>query len=381
MKKLVILLHGPLYKNMKGEIISQGGQDGQLIELSRYYKTTIYSPIIEKDVNGNKFPTNITVRQLFIRKSDSIIDLLNNYRRYRNKIQRILITERDSIFLAILPGKYLGLLYAHLLKRSHKKQVFRIVNDEGSAVGKRSDKRVIRKIIAPFFKLTFNTIVNYLIKDGLNIYTGNIIYNKHTHINQYSVVSSSINESIVRHTKDKKIQDKILFVGYLEPKKGADYLLEAMKNLKHKKLTIVGDGPFKKKLERLKERYQLDNVEFLGYIPFGDTLLDIYRDHDLLIMPSLEERQGKVHLEAMSQGTVPIVTDVGGVYTVIKNNYNGIMIPPHNSTAIVRAVNLLYSDQKLYFRLRKNGYFTAKNNTIEKQIMLMKELIDNRYGE
>ncbi|MED4207262.1 glycosyltransferase family 4 protein, partial [Neobacillus mesonae] len=101
---------------------------------------------------------------------------------------------------------------------------------------------------------------------------------------------------------------KLLFVGRVNENKNVESIVKASKKLMQKgyriTLTIVGD------IEDKNIGSQLRQYKFINYIPYVDKrkLLQIYRQSDIFIMPSIKESFGLVYAEAMSQGLPVIYT-------------------------------------------------------------------------
>lgn len=132
-----------------------------------------------------------------------------------------------------------------------------------------------------------------------------------------------------KHKIEAELDHKmILFVGRIDPVKGLDVLLYAMKILfaKHPNikacLWIVGGDVSQspdqwsselQKLDQLRELLGLDTtVKFIGQKPQQELPL-YYNAADLVVMPSHYESFGMTALEAMSCGTPIITTNVTGV--------------------------------------------------------------------
>ena len=105
-------------------------------------------------------------------------------------------------------------------------------------------------------------------------------------------------------TRDATAQDlslgqppRILFVGYLRPEKGIRYLLEAFESLRkrrHVKLTLVGGtdratGSEAETHEQIRKSPYRDDISIVGMVDFGQPLFDLYRNHDVMVVPSLSE--------------------------------------------------------------------------------------------
>lgn len=149
---------------------------------------------------------------------------------------------------------------------------------------------------------------------------------------------------------------RLLFVGRLTAYKGADILLTAISRLdddikKRVRLTIVGDGPEKRNLQRLAVELGIgEAIQFTGWINQIDTI-EHYRRADIFCFPSIREFGGAVVLEAMASGLPCIVTDYGGIAEYVSGDA-GFKIPPKSRHYMVEAfakkIHLLATDKSLY---------------------------------
>ncbi len=119
------------------------------------------------------------------------------------------------------------------------------------------------------------------------------------------------------------------------------YLLSAMPELfrsfPHYRLVLVGEGPQYPMLRRLVNSLGIaEKVTFLGFQP-QDQVRTWMQQARLLILPSLEEAQGVVLLEALACGTPVIASQVDGIPEVITPDV-GILVPPANSIALFEAI-------------------------------------------
>jgi D-inositol-3-phosphate glycosyltransferase len=156
----------------------------------------------------------------------------------------------------------------------------------------------------------------------------------------------------------------ILFVGRIQPLKGIDTLIRAMKRVIHKYpdfgeslwLTIIGGDPDpdseleQMEFERLKQlRAELgigELVTFLG-AKSQDTLVYYYSAAEMVVMPSHYESFGMVALEAMACGTPVIGSDVGGLSISIEDGFNGYLVPGQDPDALADKIALLLRHSRL----------------------------------
>ncbi len=116
---------------------------------------------------------------------------------------------------------------------------------------------------------------------------------------------------------------KIIFIGRLCKQKGITYLFKAIsllsKNNFKIKLTVIGDGPYRKHLEYVANELQiLDILKFTGVIKHEDIFSQLNK-HDIFVLPSLCEGFGIAVIEAMSAGLPVIVTKCGGPEHFVDN--------------------------------------------------------------
>ncbi len=95
---------------------------------------------------------------------------------------------------------------------------------------------------------------------------------------------------------------KVLFIGELSMRKGVDILLQIIKSTPENiTFTIAGDGILKKELLEVEKKFH--NITYQGYAK-KDMLDTLYRQHEVLILPSRAESMSLALLEAMSYGLV-----------------------------------------------------------------------------
>jgi glycosyltransferase involved in cell wall biosynthesis len=156
-----------------------------------------------------------------------------------------------------------------------------------------------------------------------------------------------------RQTSQNSVKT-ILFVGRLAEKKGLEVLLRAMAEPALRKkcyqLTVVGDGPHRKRLTRLRRDLGLaDRVMFRGAIPHKD-LAQIYNSADILCVPSVVASTGDaeglptVILEGAASGLPVVATDVGGIRDFLCHGKNGVIVEPNRPTELAGALRALLSD-------------------------------------
>jgi glycosyltransferase involved in cell wall biosynthesis len=150
----------------------------------------------------------------------------------------------------------------------------------------------------------------------------------------------------------------LLFVGRLDPRKGADVALAALEELPPQAtLTVAGAG------EVPGAGAAGPRVRVLGAVPHGDLPL-VYAAADAVVFPSRwEEPWGLVPLEAMALGRPVIATARGGSAEYLRDEVNALVVDRDDPGAVAAAVRRLADDRDLRARLREGGLATAATYT------------------
>jgi glycosyltransferase involved in cell wall biosynthesis len=122
---------------------------------------------------------------------------------------------------------------------------------------------------------------------------------------------------------------KVLFVGEVGLRKGVPYLLEALRKIGSKGVEARFAGEVvlnKKKLRRYAEE-----SEFLGAVPRVE-MEKLYQWADVLVLPSICEGFGIVHIEAFANGVAVVATPNSG--TIVRDGIDGQVVPIRDSDAI-----------------------------------------------
>ncbi|MHA1797737.1 MAG: glycosyltransferase family 4 protein [Candidatus Helarchaeota archaeon] len=189
-----------------------------------------------------------------------------------------------------------------------------------------------------------------------------------------------ITEKEVRHSELFKEKPIILSIGRLIERKGFEYLIKSMREIKIKfpysKLIIIGKGPLDIKLKELVSNLKLGkNVFFLGEVN-GDDIPFYYKNSNVFVLPSIIDKNGDteglgiVLLEAMASGIPIIGTKVGGIPDIIFDGTNGILVEQKNSKSLAKAILKILSNENLSKKFTRNGLKIIKDAFQWKEISL-----------
>ena len=139
---------------------------------------------------------------------------------------------------------------------------------------------------------------------------------------------------------------RLAIVGRLIPIKGHDVLLRAVARARERlpglTLEIAGDGELEQELRATAIRLGLgDAVTFLGRVAPVDPVLE---RAEVVVVPSFGEGFGMVALEAMERGRPVIASAVGGLPEIVDEGRTGLLVPPGDVEALVRAIAQVADD-------------------------------------
>lgn len=124
--------------------------------------------------------------------------------------------------------------------------------------------------------------------------------------------NSSINDSLET--------DYIVYAGRISEEKGVKELIESFINsdLKNIQLKIIGKGP---NLDKLKERYENNNIKFIGEKTNNEVLDIISNSIAVATATKLYEGQPTLLCEASALGVPSIFPDTGGIKEFFPSKY------------------------------------------------------------
>lgn len=157
---------------------------------------------------------------------------------------------------------------------------------------------------------------------------------------------------------------RVLWAGRMLAFKRVDTLVRAFSRLQREHrdatLTLVGDGPERKRLEKLAGKLlAADSYRFLSPVP-APQVLELMHQHHIYVLPSNgKEGWGAVVNEAMSVGCAVIAsTAAGSAKTMIRHRENGLLFRPGDWQGLGELLCSIGKDEKWRIRLAQEGQRT-----------------------
>ena len=150
----------------------------------------------------------------------------------------------------------------------------------------------------------------------------------------------------------------LLSAGRLAPEKQVEQIRPVLDALPGVHLAIVGDGPYRRELERVYAGYP---VTFAGFMT-GDELSAAYASADIFVFPSSSiETFGLVAAEAMASGVATVASRVGGMPEIIESGVNGYLFTENDTAHMVELVRDLVENPA-----RRRAFGVRGRQTLEK---------------
>lgn len=163
-----------------------------------------------------------------------------------------------------------------------------------------------------------------------------------------------------------------------EPKliKGPDIFIKTIEKLSKEipYLFVLLSGPsrgyVKKALTRL-------NIPFKHeYLKDYAEISNLYDALDLYLITSREEGGPKACLESMAKGIPLVTTAMGQCLDLVKPGENALMAPVNDIEKLAELATSVIKDENLKNHIVKNGFQTARENSLEAQAPLWREYFD-----
>lgn len=187
-------------------------------------------------------------------------------------------------------------------------------------------------------------------------------YNKHTQTIR-PMIGFKESDMIAHRMIDFNKKIKLLYVGRLVFDKGLFELLDALEALKAKNynihLNLVGGGTdYDALVSYIKQKKLEENVTFFGMISDKDSLITVYKESDIFVLPTYHEGFPRVLYEAMMMHMPIMTTFVGTINYLMKDNSNCLQLIPRDSKSIVDQTEKLINNSDLAQSLADNGLKT-----------------------
>lgn len=207
-------------------------------------------------------------------------------------------------------------------------------------------------------------------------------------IKKYTSAPIIVLNNAVRTLKENVYTNKsvnITMLGRLERRKGTFDLLdiadEIISEFNTVNILLAGDGDLSKVKELVSTKVHKDNIKVFGWVN-KEQIKEILSNTLIFTLPSYNEGMPMAILEAMSFGVPLVVSDVGGIPSVVEHNTNGYLIKAGDKSDLKESLlKLLHNKEKREYMSLNN--FNKINNdfNLHKNIDKLYELYKKLYED
>jgi glycosyltransferase involved in cell wall biosynthesis len=142
-------------------------------------------------------------------------------------------------------------------------------------------------------------------------------------------------------------------VGRLEPQKGFDVLLRALRVVPNAELLLVGDGTERGHLQKLANDLGVaERVTWAGWLSDPRATLG---EMDVFVLPSRFEGFPLALVEAMLAERPVVATTTGSVEDAVIEAKTGFLVPPDDAEALAEAINQVLADANRGGQMGRRG--------------------------
>ena len=176
---------------------------------------------------------------------------------------------------------------------------------------------------------------------------------------------------------------RLLYAGTWLDQRGIFYIREALisiaPQLPGMTITFAGPGVPTEEVMRFFGNALAECVSVRPEVAAED-MPDLYAEHDVFLFPSLVEGQPSVILEAMASGMPVITTETCGMVDLVEHEFNGLLVPPANASALADAILRLGRSQELRENLGRAARGTMQRRTWERAGKQLESLFHHVIG-
>lgn len=164
--------------------------------------------------------------------------------------------------------------------------------------------------------------------------------------------SELVSNQVLSHNKNSNF--RLLYAGSIVFYEGLERLVEVVSNLEVRdiELSIYGNGPDAKKIERLISILGSSNIHFFGRVDQSEVK-QAYRNHHAVVVPRINSKVTLLvpplkPLEAILNGLPVITSDLPAIREVMGEVKSVLYVAPSNEQSLMDSILKLQAEYELY---------------------------------
>jgi len=182
-----------------------------------------------------------------------------------------------------------------------------------------------------------------------------------------SYIPNGVDERFfIRRQHSQSSALRLLYAGTWLEQRGIFYLREALRSLSTQlpgiRLTIAGCGSAEELIKSFFDPALRPLLDVRAIVP-SEQMPALLDQHDVFIFPSLMEGTPLAIQEAMAAGLAIVTTETCGMVDLVEDGFNGLLVPPADSSALAKAVLTLAGNPDLRAQLGQAAQETMRRFT------------------
>jgi glycosyltransferase involved in cell wall biosynthesis len=178
---------------------------------------------------------------------------------------------------------------------------------------------------------------------------------------------------------------RFIFLGRIDPTKGIDTLIRALRRKPHLPIElhiygIIQSDTNKDYAQKIKKLIAGDQRVKVNTPVAHDKVIGLLKNFDALVVPSRWMETGPlVVLEAFEAGVPVIGSNLGGIAELIEQGINGILLPYNSVGAWSEMLDDVCDDRQILSRLKSGVKTKRRMRDVAREMVLIYEQIINRH--
>jgi glycosyltransferase involved in cell wall biosynthesis len=196
---------------------------------------------------------------------------------------------------------------------------------------------------------------------------------------------NGIDTSYFQPSARRQREPVVVFVGRFVEKKGCEFLLRALGELRRQGLSaravLIGDGPLRSQLERITAEMNID-VEFAGFLPLA-AVRDRIGSATAVVVPSVTAADGDseglptVILEAQAMATPVVATRHAGNAEGVAEGRSALLVAEKDVTGLAGAIRTFLQNPEVVSSFGTAGRdFVQANFDLDIQVGGLERIYD-----
>jgi len=184
------------------------------------------------------------------------------------------------------------------------------------------------------------------------------------------LVTDEYLDQISNRWKHQELPLRLMCAGRQIAIKGTDHVIQAVSKLRklslNVELDVMGDGDDLDNFKKLAQGLKVESaVKFLGVVPYGKPLFDIWARADVMVITNLTAEISRNVLLGLARGMPLITYQNPGTDNLLRKHDCAVIVDRGDVDQLAAAIFLLHSQRDRMLKLARNGLTLARSKSLD----------------